>query len=963
MSRGLWGLIAGCWAVLAVAASPPQVTLVTPARTVSFVAPASPVLYAIAGYPIYPSPASIVRVEFFDGDVLLGTVTSANAADAGYALVWINAPLGPHVITARAFDSLGAVATSASIVLHVIASREAPIVSLKAPASGTTVGPGTTVQLAASAASAQGTVQRVEFVAGEAVVATAFSAPFVGTWVSPPPGEYAITARAFDDLGNVASSANARVQVLFAPRAPAVVLTAPAPGTAATAGAPLMLEASALGLDGTIQRVEFFNDSTLIGSAASAPFRYTWAAPPVGTLSLSAKAYDADNRSAVSAPASITSAAPALPSVNLAAPAAGSVFISPDPIDLAATATRTGGAINKVEFFDGATRIGTRTSTPYTFAWGGAAVGVHTLTAKATDSLGASATSSPVSIAVVANRKPTVALSSPPLGSVFVTGQSIPLAATASDPDGSVVKVEFLSGSTVLGAVTAPPYSLAWTTAPAGSLTITARATDSRGATAVSAARAVQVVPDATASVGIVAPSAQAAFAQGQAILLKATGTVPGRTLAQIEFYADGQMIGKVPFGGPSTATASLSWGGAAAGVHALVARVVATDGTTASSSAVDIEVRDLAVRIFEPTAGQVYLAPGTIGIKALATETGHSIASVELLAGGQLLARLTNPPFGYDWPMVATGTYTLTARVTDSTGLVATSPPMTISVVSTPAIALDAGIDASTVADDTVTVTGTAQAPANSAISVNGRRATVDDQGRFFVNEVPLTTGANAMTLQLRLDDGTLVNRTLVVNSTGPGPFNVELDRVEGTAPLDTVLTITNRSKVPFSRIDIDVDDNGRAEQSIRSMVDGKVSIALSYGTTGVYVLRVTAYDASNKVIYTTRRKVLVYDPRALAARVSSVYSTMLRNLASGDIERAMIVITPTMRDTYRAIFTRLGPTLSSSVQQLGAVSEITLGEDFADLLVVRPKADGTYGYRVLMIRDDDGIWRIDGM
>ncbi|MEO5699092.1 MAG: Ig-like domain-containing protein [Casimicrobiaceae bacterium] len=963
MSRWLCGLMTGFWVVLAGAAIPPQVRLLTPARMMTFVAPAAPVLAAIASYPTDPPPASILRVDFFDGDVLLGTVASTNAANGGYAFVWANAPIGPHAITARAIDSLGAVASSASVMLHVIAPREAPTVSLTAPASGTTMGSGTTVQLAASATSAQGTIQRVEFVAGEAVVATAFTPPFVATWVNPPPGEYAMTARAFDELGNAASSANARVQVLSAPRAAAVVLITPASGTAQIAGTPLILEASALGLDSAIQRVEFFNGSTQVGSANSAPFRYIWASPPVGTLTLRAKAYDGANSSAVSAPVSITSAPSTLPSVSLTSPGAGSVFISPDPIDLVATATRVGGAIGKVEFFDGATLIATRTSTPFAFAWSGAAVGTHTLTAKATDSLGASATSAPVSISVIANRKPTVALSSPPLGSVFVAGQSIPLAATASDPDGSVVKVEFLNGSTVLGASTTPPYSLAWTTAPAGSLTITARATDNRGATAVSAARTVQVVTDAAASVGIVAPSSHAAFAQGQPIVLKAIGTVPGRMLAQIEFYADSQMIGKVPFSGPSTATASLSWGGAAPGVHVLVARVVATDGTTASSTAVDIEVRDLAVRIFEPAVGQVYLAPGAVRITALAGETGHSITSVELLAGGQLLARLTEPPFAYDWSAVAPGRYTLTARVTDSTGLVATSTPTTISVVSVPAIAVDAGIDASTVGDDTVMVTGTAQAPANSAISVDGRRAIVDEQGRFFVNAVPLTTGANSLMLQLRLDDGTLVNQTLVVNSAGPGPFSVELDRVEGTAPFDTVLTITNRGKVLFSRIDVDVDDNGKPEKTIRSLVDGKVSIALSYGTTGVYVLRVTAYDAANKAIYVTRRKVHVYDPRALAARVASVYSTMLRNLASADIERAMAVITPTMRDAYRAIFARLGNTLPSAVQKLGAVSDITLGEDFADLLVVRPKADGTYGYRVLMIRDDDGVWRIDGM
>ena len=64
------------------------------------------------------------------------------------------------------------------------------------------------------------------------------------------------------------------------------------------------------------------------------------------------------------------------------------------------------------------------------------------------------------------------------------------LAATASDPDGTVSKVEFFNGATKLGEDTTAPYSFTWNSVTAGNYTLTARATDNQGATTTSTASA-----------------------------------------------------------------------------------------------------------------------------------------------------------------------------------------------------------------------------------------------------------------------------------------------------------------------------------------------------------------------------------------------------------------------------------------------------------------------------------------
>ena len=74
--------------------------------------------------------------------------------------------------------------------------------------------------------------------------------------------------------------------------------------------------------------------------------------------------------------------------------------------------------------------------------------------------------------------QPTVSLVSPADKATFVAGVTIPLTATASDPDGSVTKVEFFQGTTKLGESTSAPYTFNWTNVAAGTYSLTAVVTD-----------------------------------------------------------------------------------------------------------------------------------------------------------------------------------------------------------------------------------------------------------------------------------------------------------------------------------------------------------------------------------------------------------------------------------------------------------------------------------------------------
>ncbi len=148
------------------------------------------------------------------------------------------------------------------------------------------------------------------------------------------------------------------------------------------------------------------------------------------------------------------------------------------------------------DFGDGATATGPTPSHLYTSA------GTFTVTLIVNDGLDSSAPKT--TAAFITNVSPTVTLTAPAAGALAVSTASVTLAAAASDPDGSIAKVEFFVGGVKVGESTAAPFSAIWPSSAPGWYSLTARATDSNGATATSSA--VSVYRDSPPSVTLTAP-------------------------------------------------------------------------------------------------------------------------------------------------------------------------------------------------------------------------------------------------------------------------------------------------------------------------------------------------------------------------------------------------------------------------------------------------------------------------
>ncbi len=90
------------------------------------------------------------------------------------------------------------------------------------------------------------------------------------------------------------------------------------------------------------------------------------------------------------------------------------------------------------------------------------------------------------------NEPPSVSFDSPSEDAEFNEGDDVDFVALASDEDGTVTKVEFNHGGTLLGEDASPPYELTWNSVPPGNHTINAIAYDNDGATG-SASKTIRV--------------------------------------------------------------------------------------------------------------------------------------------------------------------------------------------------------------------------------------------------------------------------------------------------------------------------------------------------------------------------------------------------------------------------------------------------------------------------------------
>ncbi|MFN0038569.1 MAG: PQQ-dependent sugar dehydrogenase [Burkholderiales bacterium] len=171
---------------------------------------------------------------------------------------------------------------------------------------------------------------------------------------------------------------------------PTVSLTAPATGPV---GVAMTLNATAADSDGTVTKVDFFDNSTLVGTDQTSPYTLSWTPATQGARNLTAVATDNDNATTTSNVVPVTITPPGgdtqVPTVTLTQPAQFADGLT-GTLTLTATATDNVG-VTGVEFQVDGVAVGPEdTSAPYQATVNTAlfASGQHVVRARARDASG-----------------------------------------------------------------------------------------------------------------------------------------------------------------------------------------------------------------------------------------------------------------------------------------------------------------------------------------------------------------------------------------------------------------------------------------------------------------------------------------------------------------------------------------------------------------------------------------------
>jgi peptidoglycan/xylan/chitin deacetylase (PgdA/CDA1 family)/regulation of enolase protein 1 (concanavalin A-like superfamily) len=500
-----------------------------------------------------------------------------------------------------------------------------------------------------------------------------------------PASLYAGLVLSSHDVTALASSTMDGVGVTGAsPAAPAVTITVPTSGSSYyNAPAAIPITATATGGTGaTVGRVDFYAGSTLVGTATSGPYSATWGSAAAGSYSLTAVVTDSLGRTGTSSPVTISVGSSAPPSVAITAPANGASYQAPATIPIGATATAgNGSSVSRVEFYAGATLIGTASASPYAVTWSNVPAGSYSLTAKVTDSGGSSATSAPVSISVAGAGLPapwaTQDLGNPLPGSASFADGTFSLQGAGSDIYGAADQFRFvyqqLNGD---GQMVARVVSQQSTNefAKAG-IMIRESLTD-----------------NASDAMMLLTPVNGARFG-GRATTGGTTNLIPlagvaapywvklVRSGSKFSGYISPDGTNWQPAGSSSITMADTVYIGLAVTSHDATKLSLATFDSVTLGGAAAVS----GVSITAPASGASFSAPATIAISATASAgSGATVSRVEFYAGATLIGSASAAPYAVTWSEVPAGSYSLTAKVVDSLGSSATSPPVSVTVDST---------------------------------------------------------------------------------------------------------------------------------------------------------------------------------------------------------------------------------------------------------------------------------------
>ena len=311
----------------------------------------------------------------------------------------------------------------------------------------------------------------------------------------------------------------------------------------------------------------------------------------------------------------------------------------------------------------------------------------------------------------------------------------------------------------------------------------------------------------------LTSPGNGATFTAPATVTLTALATDPEGRMTQVEFFANGTLVGA-----DSSAPYSFTWSSVPAGSYSLTAVASDADGGRTTSLAVSITVEPGAnqapsVALTSPANGATFPAPATIELTATASDPENRLARVEFYRGGTLLGSDTSAPFSYTWSSVAAGSYTLTARAFDSDGAQTTSSSVSVTVEAAnqpPTAALTSPSSGATfTAPATIAMTASASDPENRLARVefyrDGTLLGSDASSPFSYTWSSVAAGSYTLTARAFDSDGAQTTSsavTITVNANQAPTVSLTSPANGATFTAPATIAMTASASDPENRL-----------------------------------------------------------------------------------------------------------------------------------------------------------------
>lgn len=368
---------------------------------------------------------------------------------------------------------------------------------------------------------------------------------------------------------------------------------------------------------------------------------------------------------------------------------------------------------------------------------------------------------------------PEVTLTSPAEGSKFDEGANITITANASDSDGTVTKVEFFRGSTLIGTDSDSPYSSTWNNAQKGSYELTAVAYDDTNEKTTSSVVTITVGSSSPGKGFSYSGKLPNGLVEGKQLEYSCTAVLngsdveitfeTGTALNQIFLFTpdfnnmvkDGS-VWKASVPGYSV-NDTITWYFCAIGAGQ------ADNSTERHSWTISDDPIDFppAVSITSPANGAKFFEGTDILITADASDQDGQITKVSFYRGNILISEDTTFPYSAVWTNAEISSVDLRAVATDDQGLtssdsvaVEVTPEGTKLILSVDRVSIvPNGADAVTMS---VNLPGQTEYYANGA-RLSGNSFTTTIEGLYVLHAVVNGEKSNEVTINARNPGNTL--------------------------------------------------------------------------------------------------------------------------------------------------------------------------------------------------------------